>query len=184
MPSVLLPSVLWCCWLGGRKGIQPVKNWVVGCWHGYLSGARCKLAYGPANATLPLTVSCFSKIQIGFTFLVPACPGSPGIRVIKRVQCSEWQYEDETSAYPIVGIADVRGAAVLSVGGTVAVRECRAGVLSNVAGVVWRGHSANDGRRCVASLRPTHRRRLSYTDMHTKTLYIIRSTASFLEQHG
>jgi len=27
---------------------------------------------------LPLIVSCFSKIQIGFTFLVPAQPGSPG----------------------------------------------------------------------------------------------------------
>ena len=27
---------------------------------------------------LPLTVSCFSEIQIGFTFLVPAYPGSPG----------------------------------------------------------------------------------------------------------
>jgi len=27
---------------------------------------------------LPLIVSCFSKIQIGFTFLVPADPGSPG----------------------------------------------------------------------------------------------------------
>ena len=34
---------------------------------------------------LPLTVSCFSKIQIGFTFLVPAHPGSPGQRAIKRV---------------------------------------------------------------------------------------------------
>jgi len=27
---------------------------------------------------------CFSKIQIGFTFLVPAHPGSPGKRAIKR----------------------------------------------------------------------------------------------------
>ena len=27
---------------------------------------------------LPLTVSCYSKIQIGFTFLVPAHLGSPG----------------------------------------------------------------------------------------------------------
>jgi len=36
-------SVLWHCWLGGRKGIRPVKNWVVRCWHGYLSGAsRCR----------------------------------------------------------------------------------------------------------------------------------------------
>ena len=34
---------------------------------------------------LPLTVSCFSKIQIGFTFLVPAYPGSPGKRAVKRV---------------------------------------------------------------------------------------------------
>ena len=34
---------------------------------------------------LPLTVSCFSKIQIGFTFLVPAHPGSPGQRTVKRV---------------------------------------------------------------------------------------------------
>ena len=24
--SVLLPSVLWCCWLGSRKGIWPVKK--------------------------------------------------------------------------------------------------------------------------------------------------------------
>jgi len=34
---------------------------------------------------LPLTVSCFSKIQIGFTFLVPAHPGSTGQRAVKRV---------------------------------------------------------------------------------------------------
>ena len=34
---------------------------------------------------LPLTVSCFSKIQIGFTFLVPAHPGSLGQRAVKRV---------------------------------------------------------------------------------------------------
>ena len=33
---------------------------------------------------LPLTVSCFSDIQTGFTFLVPANPGSPGQRVAKR----------------------------------------------------------------------------------------------------
>jgi len=34
---------------------------------------------------LPLTVSCFSKIQIGFAFLVLAHPGSPGQRADKRV---------------------------------------------------------------------------------------------------
>jgi len=34
---------------------------------------------------LPLSVSCFSKIQIGFIFLVPAHLGSPGKRAVKRV---------------------------------------------------------------------------------------------------
>jgi len=34
---------------------------------------------------LPLTVSCFSKIQTGFTFPVPAHPGSPGKKAVKRV---------------------------------------------------------------------------------------------------
>ena len=36
---------------------------------------------------LPLTVSCFSKIQIGFTFLVPAHPGSPGQRAVMLNRC-------------------------------------------------------------------------------------------------
>jgi len=34
---------------------------------------------------LPFTVSCFSKIQFGFAFLVPAHPGSPGKGAVKRV---------------------------------------------------------------------------------------------------
>jgi len=41
---------------------------------------------------LPLTVSCFTKIQIGFTFLVPAHLGSPGKRAVKRVCVCELQY--------------------------------------------------------------------------------------------
>jgi len=38
---------------------------------------------------LPLTVSCFSKIQIGFIFLVPTHPGSPGKRAVKWV-AAKW----------------------------------------------------------------------------------------------
>ena len=34
---------------------------------------------------LPLTVSCSSKIQIGFTFLVLAHPGRPRQRAVKGV---------------------------------------------------------------------------------------------------
>ena len=39
--------------LVGRQEGHPAckKNRVVGYWRGYLSGARCRLAYGPADAT-------------------------------------------------------------------------------------------------------------------------------------
>ena len=42
---------------------------------GLEGGARLHIAQ---LMPLPLTISCFSKIQIGFTFLVPAHPGCPG----------------------------------------------------------------------------------------------------------
>ena len=37
--------------IGRQEGHPACKNWVVVCWCGYLSGARCRLAYGPADAT-------------------------------------------------------------------------------------------------------------------------------------
>jgi len=39
---------------------------------------------------LLLTVSCFSKVQIGFTFLVLAHLGSPRKRAVKRVCVCVW----------------------------------------------------------------------------------------------
>jgi len=41
---------------------------------------------------LPLTVSCSSKIQIGFTFLVPAYPGCPGKEAVKWLFVFQKQY--------------------------------------------------------------------------------------------
>jgi len=38
---------------------------------------RCGDLHMAQLMPLPLTVSCFSEIQIGFTILVPAYPGSP-----------------------------------------------------------------------------------------------------------
>jgi len=56
---------------------------------------------------LPLTVSCLSKIQVGFTFLVPAHPGSHGQRAVKRVcvcVCTiPFLQGGGTVAYPTVG---------------------------------------------------------------------------------
>jgi len=61
-PVFLLPSVLWCCWLGGRKCIQLIKNW----W-----GAGMVICLGQGAdlhiAQLmpqPLTVSCSSKSRL------------------------------------------------------------------------------------------------------------------------
>ena len=79
-----LPSVLWRCWLAVRKGIQPEKTerWSAGVAICLERGADLHMAQ---LMPLPLTVSCFSRIQTGFTFLVPAHPRSPGQRAVKRV---------------------------------------------------------------------------------------------------
>ena len=58
----------------------------MGYWCGNLSGARCRLAYGPADATA-FTVCCFSKIEIGFTFLVLADLGSPRKGLLNGCVC-------------------------------------------------------------------------------------------------
>ena len=64
--------------LGGRKGIRPVKKlewWGTGMVICLELGADLHMAQ---LMPVPLTVSCFSEIQIGFTFLVPAHLGSTG----------------------------------------------------------------------------------------------------------
>jgi len=71
--------------LGGRKGIRSVKKtewWGAGVVICLERGADLHMFQ---LMPLPLTVSCFSKTQIGFAFLVPAHLGSPGKRAIKRV---------------------------------------------------------------------------------------------------
>ena len=80
----IVPSVLWHFWLGDRKGIRPVKTewWGAGMVIYLERDADLHMAQ---LMPLTLTVSCFSKIQIGFTLLVPAHPGSPGKRAVKWV---------------------------------------------------------------------------------------------------
>ena len=93
-------SVLWHCWLGVAKGIQRVKNWVMWCWHGYLSLARCKWsAYGPADATATPSslASLISRLVVGLTFLVPAYVGCPGKEAIKRVSLTSFPLCDATT---------------------------------------------------------------------------------------
>ena len=61
-----LPSVLWRCWLGDRKGIRPVKNRVVGYWRGYLLERGADL-HTAQLMPLPLTVSC-SRLVLPFWY--------------------------------------------------------------------------------------------------------------------
>jgi len=70
--------------VGQQEGRPACKKLSVGCWHGYLSRAQCRLAYGLSDDTATQCL-LLSKIQIGFTFLVPIYPGSPGNWAIKRV---------------------------------------------------------------------------------------------------
>ena len=72
--------------VGWQKGIRPVKKLSGGVlvWLSVWSEVQKHMAQ---LMPLPLTVSCFSKIQIGFTFLVPAHLGSPGKRAVKWVVC-------------------------------------------------------------------------------------------------
>jgi len=80
----VLPSVLCCCWLRGSKGIRPVKTewWGVGVVICLERGAGLHMAQ---LMPLPLAISCFSEVQIGFTLLVPAHLGSPVQRAVNRV---------------------------------------------------------------------------------------------------
>ena len=69
-------------WQEGRPACKKLEWWGTGLVICLERGADLHLAQ---LMPLPLTVSCFSKIQIGFTFLVPAHLGSPGKRAVKRV---------------------------------------------------------------------------------------------------
>jgi len=70
--------------LGGRKGIWPVKKLSGGAGMVICLERRADLHIAQLMP-LPLTVSCFSEIQIGFTFLVPAHLCSPGQMAVKQV---------------------------------------------------------------------------------------------------
>ena len=80
-----MPSVLWRCWLGGRKSIRPVKKLSSGVLAWLPVWSEMQACIWPSWCHRHSMSLCFSKIQIGFTFLVPAHLGSPGKRAAKRM---------------------------------------------------------------------------------------------------
>jgi len=67
-------------WQEGHPAYRKLSVWGAGMVICLERGADLHMAW---LMPLPLTVSCFSKIQIGFTFLVLAYLGSPGKRAVK-----------------------------------------------------------------------------------------------------
>ena len=57
------------------------KNWVMGCWGGYLSGARCRLfAYNPVDATaIPKPHHLFLHLNPDW-FYLSGCPGKEAVK--------------------------------------------------------------------------------------------------------
>jgi len=70
---------VWHCWFGICKSIWPVKNWLA--WLSVWNEVQmiCILIWSRWCYCHPI-ISCFIKIQIGLTFLVPAYQGCPGKR--------------------------------------------------------------------------------------------------------
>jgi len=62
---------------------------------------------------LPLTVSCSSKIQIGFTFLVPAYPGCPGKEAVKWLLLLLIQYQKYSNNNSMANESRFRKIAIL-----------------------------------------------------------------------
>jgi len=81
---VVRPSVLWRCWLGGRKGIRPVKIWGDGGGGHWLVQMEWHLA--GCLVCLPLLIfPCIIKSRS--SLLALAHPGGTGKRTIKRLWC-------------------------------------------------------------------------------------------------
>jgi len=70
-----LPSVLLHCWLGGRKGIRPVKKWADGGGEHWL----VRMEWHPAGWSVCLPLLVFPcTIKSRSSLLASAHPGGPG----------------------------------------------------------------------------------------------------------
>ena len=91
-------------WAAGRaSGLKKNEWWGAGVVICLERGADLHMSQ---LMPLPLTVCCFGKIQIGFTSLVPAHPGSPRQRAIKCLcVCVCWRYlhSMQSGVYVMVG---------------------------------------------------------------------------------
>ena len=87
-----MPSVLWCCWFGGRKGIWPVKTkwWGTGVVICLQRGAMICIWSSWCHCH-PIT-SCYSKIQNGLPFWCRLTQDVLEKKAVKRCSSSSSRY--------------------------------------------------------------------------------------------
>ena len=90
----VLPSVLWCCWLGGRKGIRPVKKWVVGVlvWLSVCSELQTCIRPSSCYCHSPSLASVKSRLVLPFWYRLTRAVQDKGLLnwcvcVIVKVVC-------------------------------------------------------------------------------------------------
>jgi len=83
--NLQFPSVLWRCWLGDRKGIQPVKKLSGGLQVWLSVWSKVQTCIRPSWCHCHSLSLASVKSRLVFIFLVPAHPGSHGQRAAKRV---------------------------------------------------------------------------------------------------
>jgi len=110
---LMLLSFVWSCALStvtllvGRQEGHPackkkIKNCVMRCWHGYLSGARCKwFAYGPADATV--TPSSLVPVKSRMVYLTGA--GLPRLSWKKAIKYIHTYIRTYIHTYILIYIA-------------------------------------------------------------------------------
>ena len=90
------------------------KNWVVGCWCGYLYGARCRRAYGPGDATATHCLSgspgkgavswcVYVLVLLGFGFFSTSQEIGWEERLRNDLFCVEWDVKPCSIPYHIGG---------------------------------------------------------------------------------
>jgi len=59
---IFFPSELWRCWLGDRKGIRPVKSWMLVCWWWWFDWSFARFV-APVVTTTSI-ILCFNKHRL------------------------------------------------------------------------------------------------------------------------
>ena len=80
-----MPSVLWRCWLGGRKGIRPVKKLSGGVLAWFSVWSEVQTCIWPSRCHCHSLSLALVKSRLVLLFLVPAHLGGPRKRAIKWV---------------------------------------------------------------------------------------------------